>query len=230
MSENKYVADLGNAAIITSKTAQGSGFVMIRWEDIFDYFSEEPVSITVKEKENNIEEEYTSILRIRIWNQRKRSVSWSIYSKDRERLEKLVIRRVKWDMCKDEEWLRKHIKENRTTTLERQPTMEISNTFILLNQTDYILHLIDSLDSKIKNGFFLHENSNPTWEWRDMEILRLYDWGQIHLIWCPDRKNEEVEEKIKELVLGMDYTIEKADENIFEMNLNYSNLLHEIEK
>lgn len=228
MLENKYPADLGNAAIITNKVAQGSVYVMLRWEDIFDCFSEEPVSITVKEKENSSEEEYIRILRIRIWNQRKRSVSWSVYSEERENLENLVIRRVKWDMRKDEEWLRKHIKENRAAALKRQPTIEICNKFLLSNQSDSILRLIDNLDSEIKNGFSLHEDNNSTLEWRDIEILRLYDWGQIHLTWCPAKRNEEVERKMKELAAGMDYAIEKADESIFEMILNYSNLFHEV--
>lgn len=228
IGRRQYPGDFGNATIITNRAAQGSGFVMTRWEDIFDYFSEEPVSITVKEKENSSEKEYTRILRIRIWNQRKRCISWSVYSEERENLDKLVIRRVKWDMRKDEEWLTKHVKENRAAALKRQPTMEICNIFLLSNQSDPISRLIDSLDSEIKYGFSLHENSNPTWEWRDMEMLRLYNWGQVHLTWCPDRKNEEVERKMKELAAGMDYAIEKADENIFEMNLNYSNLLHEV--
>ncbi len=228
MLENTYPGDSGNAAILTNKVARGSVFVMLRWEDTFDYFSEEPFSITVKEKENSSEEEYIRILRIRIWNQRKRCVSWSVYSEERENLDKLVIRRVKWDMRKDEEWLTKQVKENRAAALKRQPTMEICNKFLLSNQSDSILRLIDSLDSKIENGFSLHEGSNSTWEWRDIEMLRLYDWGQVHLTWCPAKRNEEVERKMKELAAGMDHAIEKADENIFEMNLNYSNLLHEV--
>lgn len=80
----------------------------------------------MKEKENSSEEEYTRILRIRIWNQRKRSVSWSIYSEDREISEKLIIRRVTWDMDKDEKRFGKHIKENRAAVLEQQHTMEIT--------------------------------------------------------------------------------------------------------
>lgn len=230
MLENKYPGDLGNATIITNKVAQESVFVMLRWEDIFDYFSEEPVSITVKEKENSSEEDYIRILRIRIWNQRKRSVSWSVYSEERENLDKLVIRRVKWDMRKDEEWLTKHVEKNRAAALKRQPTMEICNKFLPSSQSDSISRLIDNLDSEIKYGFSLHEDSNSTWEWNDIEILRLYDWGQIHLTWCPARKNEEVERKMRELAAGVDDAIEKADENIYEMNLNYSNLLHEVGK
>lgn len=75
----------------------------------------------------------------------------------------------------------------------------ITNKAIMgsIEEENGIIHLINNLDSEVKSGFTLYRNSNPTGEWRDLEIFRLYDWGQIHLTWCTDRKNESVEKSIK---------------------------------
>ncbi|MBD5466352.1 MAG: hypothetical protein HDR22_11190 [Lachnospiraceae bacterium] len=222
MLKNKCPIDIGNAAIITNKIAIGTNFLMGRLENIFDFFSEEPFTIMVKEEENSIEEEYTCILRIRFWNRMQKSSSWSIYSKDRENLNNIIIRRVIWDLNKDKEIAKNGIRENRAEALESWPSIAICNKYIFSPWSNHVIDLINGLDLEIKNGLILYENSNQTWEWRDLEMLRLYDWGQVHLTWCTDRKNEDLEKRIKELIVGLDFTIERINEDIFSMTLNYS--------
>ena len=206
--ENECSADSGKEAMITHKRAPQNGFVMLRLEDIFDSFAEEPVTITAKE-ENGIEEIFEHILRIRIWNQAGRCISWSIYSKDREELHNLIIRRVIWNVEKDTEIVKSMIRENREAALNLQPSLEIYKKYIPCVQANHIIRCIKNLDSETEHGFLLHKNDNPTWEWRDIEMLRLYDWGQVHLTWCTEQKNESVEEKMKELISALDSFIEK---------------------
>ena len=214
--------DIGNAAVVTNNIAIENIFVMEKLEEFFDFFSEEPVAIKVKEKINSENEEYICILRIRIWNQMGKSSSWSIYSRDREVSDKLIIRRVVWDIDADETWVRSNIKENRELILKKWPSIEIRNVYLQASQNYTIIHLINNLDLEIENGFVLHHNENPAWEWRDLEMLRLYNWGQIHFTWCASKKNEVVEKKIRELISGLDFSIRKDNEQIYQMNFYYS--------
>lgn len=224
MISNRFPINNGNATVISEKVVSKTKLVMKRFENMFDYFSEEPVSIMAKEKENSAEYEYTCILRIRIWNNREQSYSWSIYSRDREELNSLIIRKVTWDLDKDMKYVKKNIKENRDLVLSEFPSIAICNKYILSSQSNQVIRRIESLDEVIGKGFLLSNNKNPKWEWRDLEVLRLYDWGQIHITWCTEKKNEKVEEKIEKLIMELNTVIEKCDENITSMTINYDSI------
>lgn len=224
MISDQFPINNGNATVISEKVVSKTKIVMKRFENMFDYFSEEPVSIMAKEKENSAEYEYTCILRIRIWNNREQSHSWSIYSRDREELNSLIIRKVTWDLDKDMKYVKKNIKENRDVVLSAFPSIAICNKYILSSQSNQVIRRIKSLDEAIGKGFLLSDNKNPKWEWRDLEVLRLYDWGQIHITWCTEKKNEKVEEKIKKLIMELNTVIEKCDENITSMTINYDSI------
>lgn len=72
--------------------------------------------------------------------------------------------------------------------LTSYPSIATFNKYILLPQSNSIIQMIKNLDEEVENGFILKENENPTWEWRDLELLRLYDWGQIHFTWSTEKK------------------------------------------
>ena len=48
MSKNRCPIDLGNAINIIHRRATGSPLTIMRYEELFDFFSEEPPSIAVK--------------------------------------------------------------------------------------------------------------------------------------------------------------------------------------
>lgn len=221
---NQFPINNSNATVIIEKVAIKTKLIMKRYENIFDFYSEEPVLIAIREKECEVEHEYTCILRIRIWNSAKESCSWSIYSRDREELNSLIIRKVTWDIDKDIDYMKKNVKENRAAVLSAFPSIVACNKYILPSQSNQVIQLIDSLDAEIGEGFILSNNKNPMREWRDLEVLRLYDWGQIHITWCTNKKNKKVEDKIKELILELDSVIEKCYENITSMTLIYGSI------
>ena len=91
---------------------------MIRYETIFDFYSEEPPIIKVcLNKDHGENYSYEQILRIRKWKNNEESYSWCIYAQQREFgkdfdentdiLKNLIIRNVKWDMKKDIEKIKK---------------------------------------------------------------------------------------------------------------------------
>lgn len=227
MISKRFPADTGNAAVISKKSVSESWLIMYRLEDIFDFLSGEPNSITVKERADGTAEIYKRILIVRFWEQviwedMKRSCSWSIYSNDRQDLKNLILRRVNWDSKKDREFARKNMKEHQEMVMEMSPSVEIRNQYIAYSQSDHIMQLVHDLDTEIGNGFVLNKNNTETGQWRDLELLRLYDWGQVHMTWCPGKKNECVEQSIKKLVSGLNTYIEQENADIFSMCFNYS--------
>ena len=113
MIENRIPVEISNAENFNRKVLPESKITMVRLEDTFNFLSEEPISITVKEKEESKAKVYICILRVRFWQQAiwehmQRSCSWSIYSSNREKLDNIILHRVVWDTKKDEEIIKKN--------------------------------------------------------------------------------------------------------------------------
>ncbi len=102
------------------------------------------------------------------------------------------------------------------------PTLDICNKYISLQKAGSIIQSISNMDKKIGKGFILYENSYPDWKWRDLELMRIYDWGQINYIWCTARKNEDVEREIEKMIMVLNASIDEQQENIFSMVIHYS--------
>jgi hypothetical protein len=230
MSKNRCPIDLGNAINIIHRRATGSPLTIMRYEELFDFFSEEPPSIAVKKDKKDKNNLFECILRIRVWRTKGKCISWSIYSEEREKFDSVIIRRVCWNLDKDTEFAKKRLKEKNKDlwkkrwkeTIEIWPTIEICNMYISLTQSDDIIRLLHNFDMEIEGGFKLNKDDRQSEEWRELEIRRKFDWGQIHLIWGEERKNEYIEYKIKELVSKLDLMVNEIDEKIFEMTLHYT--------
>lgn len=198
-------------------------------------------SIAVKEREDSKIKVCACILRVTfwgqgIWNDMERNCSWSLYSGDRENLDNIILRRVLWNSKKDGEtvkehliWdsqngrevMRKSIEERRKMDMPTEPSITIHNQYIAYPHSDPVLQLVKELDAEIGNGFVLYENECERGEWNNLEVMRLYNWGQVHMTWCPEKTNGRVEQSIKKFVSGVNALIEKECEDIFSMCLNY---------
>lgn len=228
--ENRCPIDLGNAVNIIHRLATGSPLTILRYEELFDFFSEEPPSIAIRKEKNDKNKLFEGILRIRIWRPKGECISWSIYSEEREKFDSIIIRRVRWDLDKDTEFAKKKLKEknkdlwkkNWEEALEMWPSIDVCNMYISLQQSDDVIRLIQDFDMEIEEGFRLDNDNRQSEEWRELEIKRKFDWGQIHLIWGVEKRNDCVECKIKELVSKLDCIINGINENIFEMTLHYT--------
>lgn len=222
MLNDKCPVETGNATEIKCKMTSKIGIVMLRLEDIFDRFSDEPRSIVVQKEKNGEEEGYECILQVRIWNWKKKCYSWEIYSAEREEPGDLVIRRVIWNLDEDEGELRENIRERRQDMLKMWPSIVIRNQFILADQANSVKGCLRMFDRSLEKGIIIHKNKKPAREWRDLEIRRLYDWGQIHLTWSPGKKVQHIEKKIKMLILGLDSAVEDTHKKIYSMTFIYN--------
>lgn len=222
MVKDNFPNGAGNAEHIKYRRIKGHIFPILRLEYLFDFFAEEPASILVRENKNSEMECFRRILLIRVWRQKHHNFSWSIYSKERENFDSLIIRKVIWDLDKDTKLYQQIAREKQMEIPEYWPSIEIRNVYITRKHARKIIRLINKLDSEIKSGFILRKRSKPAWEWRDLELLRLYKKDQVHFTWRPGKENKCVQNKIKKLVFGLDAAVQKTDVNVFEMVLNYS--------
>jgi len=222
MCESKFIIEKANAISVEQTNILETEFIVARLENKFDFYSEEPAFILVKQNVNSIEENYFCIFRIRIWNSKGKCFSWSIYSMERENFSNLIVRRVIWDLERDTKTVQENVRKNRERMLAMWPTLDICNKYISSQQAGSIIQFISNMDKKIGNGIILYENTNPDWKWRDLELMRIYDWGQIHYIWCTSRKNEDVEREIEKMIMVLNASIDEQQENIFSMVIHYS--------
>lgn len=196
MTDSSFPAENGNAAFINMKAMAESRLSMFRRESIFDFCSGEPGSFSVKEKQNSVAKRFVCILDVRFWEQE----IWDD-----------IGRCCSWSVYSND-------REKLGSIILRKVVWE----YIAYPQSEPIIQLVRELDAEIGNGFILHENDSERWEWRDLELRRLYNWGQVHMTWCPDKTNERVEQSIKKFVSGVNPLTEKNYEEIYSMDLNYA--------
>jgi hypothetical protein len=198
---------------------------MLRYEEIFNYYSEEPATFKVKEEADSDASNYEEILRIRKWNSGGRSYSWSIYSNEREEFSHcatFTIRQVVWDLSCDKKDAQNRIKKFREDLLEEWPTICTKNYCIDSKYNDEIIYHIEMLDGAIRNGINISNNDMPLWDWKDLELKRLLDWGNIQCTWSNNMQSKEVEGIILHIEKKLEDIICKPHRERYSIDMNYS--------
>lgn len=213
----------GNADVIETNTLEIK-IPMFRYEAIFDFYSEEPSTIVIQDGKGGDEIVCEQILRLRRWNTNDKSYSWSIYSSDRETLDNLVVRKVTWDSNADVKNMKESIRDHKEEILKCWPFINMYNLRLNTILSEKVVEIINKLDIKIENGIVLSKNEFPNFEWRNIELRRIYDWGMVHSIWSTHKKNEEVESRMVELISFLDNLLGKDYVKIPSIRLNYSML------
>lgn len=229
MRNNKPV-NRGNADEIVERHIPAIKLPMIKCEAIFDFYSEEPSSISIQLEPESFKHKYEQILRIRRWNFKGKSIAWCIYSAERENLNDIVVRNIIWNRDEDVIYAKNNNENRRQEVVNGWPSINVFQAFIPSTQAKDIIKMLDSLDSSIKKGIVLEFNMKPEWEWRDLELKRLYDWGQVHNTWSTNMKNGEVENKIDKLMHILETSMERDYQKISTIYLNYSILPEEYQR
>ena len=195
----------GNAKNIEIVCLPMMKLAMLYYEEIYNFYSEEPIYINVKF--NEYDEKYTvyeQIFRFRYWNQNDKACSWIIYSEEREFNAKqycqngLIIRNVCWDKQYDIKKVQ-ICKGDKSLIMNSLPQIAATNYIIRDNRVNEIVKTIQMIDKAIENGVKLEINVNKDYEnkWREIEVLRLFEWGQIHNTWSPFKTNRDVEKLLQ---------------------------------
>lgn len=234
--ENTKPVNIGNADCINETCYPVMKLAMLRYEAIFDYYSEEPQSIYVRLEKDGEKFDFEQILRIRKWVSDNQSYSWCIYSQRREldnkvnenlseekkTLKNLIIRYVIWNMKTDINNIKQFSDNRREQLLKNYPSISTNNIFLSLKDSIDLIKQICDFDKLIENGISLSLNSNQEWSFRDLEIKRLFDWGQVHSTWSPFKENHEVETSILEIEKNLKKYLACDYVNIYSMDLDFS--------
>lgn len=212
----------GNADSIINKVVSWTRIPMLRYEDVFTFYALEPLTITIKENEMSEGSVNERILRIIRWNNVGASYSWSIYAEDRHEFNKVVVKKVIWNMETDKKRMIEFIDIDPEKVLMACPDINIVSVYIDEKHSQQIVEAVKELDELAEKGIVWDTEEHPTWEWKDLDILRLYDWGRVNLLWCPCKKCEELEKRMKRIIELIDYFAGKKFSNVYSMKFNYS--------
>lgn len=201
-------------------------FVMLQYEQIASFYSEEPLYIRVKQKKGNELYVYEQILRTRITIPNDKINAWCIYSGDREwpfkksKERGLIVRNVVWDRRQDTNIAKGNptIKE-----LKRWPTIYIKNIYLNPDKSHLLIKEIREFDQFIQRGIILKKrNSKESPLWLDLEVMRWFDWGQVQTTWSPHvMMNHEVEMRVIKLNDLLEQYKNNVQEKIYQMDIDY---------
>lgn len=212
-----------NADCVKESGSLAIRLAILRYEEIFEFYSTEPLSISIKLDSKSESFDSEEIFRMRKWKSDV-AYSYQIYSREREWEEDdsvdLIVRKVKWNIEKDTQYVRQANGE--PSVLDRWPSIDIQNIYLCHESIEEIMNEITELDGLIENGISLTNVSDPSWSYRDLEIMRLYDWGQIHATWSPSKENRIIEDKLDCMVCVLDNIMNSPHDNIEQMSLRYS--------
>lgn len=229
MNSNFKPLESGNAHNINNVCYPVHAFVLMRYEAIADFFTEEPPLINIQLTQKSDVYTFEQVLRTRIWLSNKKTESWCIYSEEREwpetdgkRLGGLVIRHAVWDRKLD---LTK-VKQSPDTKniLNDWPAIELQNYYVKPEKACKLIETFRSLDTMLEGGIKLRKRKDlmPQYVWNELEVKRLFDWGSVHAVWHPFMVNEDLEEKIFDLGSQLNsFQVEKLD-YVYKMDLDYS--------
>ena len=222
---NNKPLDNGNVNCIKEEVSVIIRLAIIRYDEIFQFYSTEPVVISIKKDSKSETIVFHQILRVRKW---KRNVAYSyqIFSRGRVWEENnnvdLIVRKVEWNVERDTQLVKKA--NGNRDVLDKWPGLDIQNIYLDHNSAEEIMNEIADLDHLIENGIVLTNVSEPSWDYKDLELLRRYDWGQIHSTWSPSKENRMIEDKLECIRAVLDNVIDSPHDNIEQMTLCYSDL------
>ncbi|MDA8226863.1 MAG: hypothetical protein M0T74_04025 [Desulfitobacterium hafniense] len=218
--------DNGNAEYV-NEVCRPIPFEMLRLQSIADFYTEEPPIISIRLKENDKRYDFEQVLRIRIWKPNQQTISWSVYSEDREwdledgqGIGGIVIRRVVWDRAKDTN----RIKTLQGKLINEWPNLSIQNIYLNPIISTPLVSDIKVLDIILGKGISFEQRNKlgEGHEWDEYEIRRVFDWGSVQAIWHPFMQNFELQNLINNLIKVLDEYLEKSTEIVFKMDLDYS--------
>lgn len=218
----------GNAKEINEICSTILPLSMIRYEAIFDFYTQEPKIIHAKLKKDDEYNQFEQIFRMRKWNIKGVSYGISIFSQYREWNNEgedipkdLAIRLVEWNMDLDINKIKKCSQEQKKELLNHWPSIQIVNFYVGEECSKELIKVIEDLDSIINESIVFKDVAIPSFDYRDIEIRRLYNWGSINLVWSPTKENKEIEYKVESIEKCIRKVIKETNNEIESILLDY---------
>lgn len=225
---NTKPVETGNSKIINEITSSILPLTLLRYESIAEFYTEEPMQIFVKLSENDEVTVLEQVFRLRMWITNTKIFSWSIYCNEREFSNTdssgLVLRHAVWDRWFDTKRMKEASKTDNEKLLNSWPSIKLRNIYFSRHNITSLSKLVSKVDSLVSNGIVLKkrkaDSSQPVW--KDLEIMRRYDWGQVHSTWSPFMENHTIEKNLFSLCEEFEKQINLGNDSIYKMSLDYN--------
>jgi len=224
--------NIGNAYIVEDTHMPLIKLTLLRYESLFNCYSEEPYNISIKIRKNSKPQIYEQVMRIRKWIPNTCAYAWYIYSMDREwGNQNVIIRRVIWDLQYDANVLKQSHESKRKELLLSWPTIKSESLFFRQEMVSGLIKSLFDFDKIINNGILLSNRPDPErCSFSDLELMRRFDWGELRAIWNFRKYNQIIEERIKLIEEELTLYFEKNVPKIFQMDFDYIYPIDEMKK
>jgi len=220
----------GNAQVINEVCLPITPFLtLLRYEAIANYYSEEPQHIYLKICESDKRCLFEQVFRLRVRIPNQMAYAWIIYSNSREWLNEngdtkgLIIRNVIWERSVDSEKVKKISKSDKGVLLTNWPELQLNNIYLNPQLSTKLIDTLLKGDNIMSRGIVLEERASEAEqpEWYEIEIRRLFDWGNVQALWSPDMENKDLERYSFLLNKQLKTYINKHVDSIYQMDLDY---------
>lgn len=195
-----YLADTANAEIIQETQLPTINLAMLRYQAIFDVYSEEPENIVVRLKQNEEAESLEQIFRFRKWFPNQCAYGWYIYAGDRETLsDTMIIRHVYWNKQEDIDNIHHIRKSTSDGSLSKWPNIKAQSICTKQTELADIIGYLSEIDRILTDGLRFDGVRSSSCEFSDIEVVRRLDWGEIRGTWGPERFQPQVESLLQNM-------------------------------
>ena len=203
---------------------------LMRYEALADFYTEEPKIIRVRENENDQPVDLEQVFRFRKWVPNKTTYSWSIYCDNRNWINenvngsKLVLRHAIWDKQNDQRGIKTLRSNNQEGPVFSWPRLSANTYYLYSTNVPKMNEALLELERILENGLTLFLRNNE-WDWpgwNDLEVMRLFDWGQLHMTWSPVKINNKVEKLLITIENMMQSFAIVGGQEVSQIDLDYT--------
>lgn len=221
MSDVKFI-EQGNTSIIDEVCSPASKIPMIRYETLVDFCVNEPALIHVLKNRTCDKIVCEQIFKMIVDIPNDHLIAFTIYANERENFTQdccMVIRQIFWDKQIDIKNL-KQFPERRTDFLMSWPSIKSKN--IVFGENVKIIKVLNDIDKIINHGLILQNRTkNESLSWRDIEIMRRYDWGEIRTSWGTFMQNIQIEHYLFDVMNHLEIEMTKESSKAYKIELDY---------
>ena len=219
-SQNRPI-EVGNANRVREICLPAIKLVLLRYETIANFLTDEPCLIHIYPETDEERIVCERILSIHLDIPNSHAVTYMIFSNSREEFSHdwyTVVRKVYWDKKNDQNRI-KGYPDQRDLLLESWPSITISNTAVRQNTT--IESIVSGMDDLVKKGVRLSPRKVPLPYWKDMSVMRRYDWGEMRSSWGSSQQNKSLEDFAQESVEKLEQVITHKHPMFHRLDIDY---------
>jgi len=211
----------GNASEIHEVCYPLIKLIMLRYEAISDFLAEEPYFIHIKKEKDTKTITCEKIMSLFLDVNNSHTVTYTIFSNEREEFSQdwySVVRKVYWDK-KSDQLLMKENPDQREAYINAWPSITIKS--IITRGNDAVKGVIEGVDRIVVNGIVLSPRKEALPNWKDIAVMRRFDWGEVRNCWGASHQNTIMEEYIFDSLRKLEQVVTGEQSIFHKMMIDY---------